>query len=144
MGVSWSSPRPIAATFLLGPVGFPCWVPVVRQKPRGLPLPQPCLGSQGPTAREVPAPTKEQSKRTAGGEGKGRVAGTCIAQTGFLCSAPQWWMAAHLPTSHVPAAPCRRVLHILRLMVRTEALAIFPHIPKSCHHLGGVSIPLTP
>lgn len=43
MGVSWSSPRPAAAAFLLGPVGFPCWVPAVRQKPRGLPLPILCL-----------------------------------------------------------------------------------------------------
>lgn len=45
MGVSWSSPRPTAATFLLGPLGFPFWVPAVRQKPRGLPLPTPCLTS---------------------------------------------------------------------------------------------------
>lgn len=41
MGVSSSSPRSTSATFLLGPVGFPCWVPSVIQKPKGLPLPVP-------------------------------------------------------------------------------------------------------
>ena len=69
-GVSWSSPKPTAATFLLGPMGFPCWALGVLQKPKGLPLPIPCLpsrvhaqGHQGPTPREVSAPAEEPCRR---------------------------------------------------------------------------------
>ena len=97
MGVSWSSPRP---TFLLGSVGFPCWVPAVRQKPWGLSLPVVCLlGSTqalpiGAAWNQLPGKYQYISgsnpRGLLGGEGKGRAAGTCLARTGFACRVPQW------------------------------------------------------
>lgn len=112
MGVSWSSPRP---TFLLGSVGFPCWVPAVRQKPRGLSLSILCLLSPTETLPSRAAwnqlPGKYQyiwgsnSRGSLGGEGKGRA-------SSWHLPSPNWFplqcplvVAAHSPTSHATEAP---------------------------------------
>lgn len=78
--------------------------------------PQLCLGtahqgSLGPTVREVPAPARDQSQGTAGGEGQGRAAGTCLAQTGFPCCAPQWWQLIPLPHPMHTALPAGGPTH---------------------------------
>lgn len=96
-GVSWSSPRTTAATFFLGPVGFPCRVPGVRQKPGGAspscslpPWPAWALPTRprgNKCAREIPT-SAEGAAPQATGDGQGTGA---VVQTGFPCSTPQWW-----------------------------------------------------
>lgn len=113
--------------------------------------PQPCLGtahqsSLEPTAREVPVPVREQSQRVAGGEGKGRAASSCLAQTGFLCSAPRGGNSLP-PTSRVPGAPHWGVLDIVRWMIRTDRgsgwSSSHPQVLPSGYRHGYPTDPLT-
>ena len=124
MGVSWSSPKPTAATFLLGPMGFPCWVPAVRQKPRGLPLPIPCLLSRawaGP-----PGTNCQGSTSTSGGAIPEGCRRRRKRKSGWHLPSPDQFplqcppvVAAHFPTCHAAGASHCGVPSILRLMVRT-------------------------
>lgn len=110
MGVSWSSPKPTAATFLLGPMGFPCWVPAVRQKPRGLPLPIPyllscawagppgsnCQGSTSTSGGAIPEGCRRRRKRKSGWH--------LPSPDQFPLQCPPV-VAAHSPTCHAAGAP---------------------------------------
>lgn len=94
-GVSWSSPKPTAATFLLGPMGFPCWgvTETKGASPSYTLPPQPCActGPPGTNSQGSISTGRGTMQKATGGEGKGRAACTCLSWISFLCSAPQWW-----------------------------------------------------
>lgn len=113
-GVSWSSLRPTAATFLLGPAGFPYWVPAVRQKPRGLPLPVPCLLNPAlalPTKvawDQLPGKYQHQPGINLRGWWRRRRRKSVwhLPTSGWLPLLCPPVVAAHSLTCHAPGAPC--------------------------------------